>query len=62
MVYKSKDDSKALGIQLLDLTQIINELIDWRQRCRRDEWNDPVRVAMIDSFEDIILNSIVEEC
>ena len=55
-------DSKQLGIKLIDLTQIIDELINWRREVsrERDPWVDPVRLAMIDSFEDIILNAIVE--
>lgn len=56
-------ESKNLGVQLVDLGQVIEELIRWRRECakERDEWVDPVRVAMIDSFEDILLNAIVEE-
>ena len=66
MVCRSKQDSKALGTQLVDVTLIIDELIDWRRETERGIdteggcWVDPVRLAMIDSFEDIILNAIVE--
>lgn len=60
MVYR---DSKMLGTQLVDVALVIDELIKWRRETERgkDEWADPVRLAMIDSFEDIILNAIVEE-
>ena len=56
-------ESKSFGIQLVDLAQIIEELIRWRKECAKehDPWSDPVRVAMIDSFEDILLNALVEE-
>jgi len=62
MVCKSKADSKKFGIQTIDLTQLINDLIDWRRECSKckDEWEDPVRVAMIDSFEDMLFNAVVE--
>ena len=65
LIYKSKEDSIQLGIQSINLTQVISELINWRKECIRekDKWCDPVRIAMIDSFEDIILNAIEEnEC
>ena len=62
MVCKNRDDSKKFGIQTIDLTQLIKDLIDWRRECSKckDEWEDPVRVAMIDSVEDMILNAVVE--
>ena len=55
-------ESNQYGIQLIDLKQVIDELINWRKEIIKDydSWNDPVRLAMIDSFEDIILNALVE--
>ena len=55
-------ESNQYGIQLTDLKQVIDELINWRKEIIKDydSWNDPVRLAMIDSFEDIILNALVE--
>ena len=63
MLCKDKNDSKQFGIQQVNITQIIDELITWRKQVSKEQdvWNDPVRLAMIDSFEDIVLNSIVEE-
>lgn len=63
LLCKSKEDSKLFGIKEVDLTQIIDELINWRKQVSRenDEWCDPVRLAMIDSFEDIVMNAVVEE-
>lgn len=66
MVYKNKQDSKILGTQLVDVSLIIDELINWRRETERGInteggcWVDPVRLAMIDSFEDIVLNAIME--
>ena len=66
LVYKSKQDSKTLGTQLVDVSLIIDELINWRREAERGMdtekgcWTDPVRLAMIDSFEDIVLNAIME--
>ena len=62
MLCKNKEDSKLFGIKPVDVTKVIDDLIDWRHECSKykDEWCDPVRVAMIDSFEDIIMNALVE--
>ena len=59
----NREDSKRLGIQPINLTQIIDELIRWRRETERenDVWADPVKLAMIDSFEDMIMNAIVED-
>ncbi|MCR4720964.1 MAG: hypothetical protein K5655_04485 [Lachnospiraceae bacterium] len=61
MIIKSKKEAEQLGIQKIDLGNIFNELINWQAQCRDDGYEDSVRFAMINSFEDIVLNSIIEE-
>jgi len=61
MIIRTKEEAKQLGIQSVDVENILLELLDWQKQCRDDGYNDAVRFAMINSFEDIILNSLVEE-
>ena len=61
MIVKTKKEAEQLGVQSVDLSNIFNELINWQAQCRDDGFEDSVRFAMINSFEDIVLNSIIEE-
>ena len=60
MIIKTREESKMMGVQAVDVESILNELMDWQKQCRDDGYDDAVRFAMINSFEDIILNSLVE--
>ena len=61
MIVKTKKEAEQLGEQRVDLSNIFSELINWQAQCRDDGYEDSVRFAMINSFEDIVLNSIIEE-
>ena len=61
MIVKTKKEAEQLRVQSVDLSNIFNELIDWQAQCKDDGYEDSVRFAMINSFEDIVLNSIIEE-
>ena len=61
MIVKSKMEAEQLGVQKMDLSYIFNELINWQAQYKDDGFEDSVRFAMINSFEDIVLNSIIEE-
>jgi len=58
MIIKNREESKQFGIQSVDVESILNELMEWQQQYGEE---DPLRFAMINSFEDIILNSIIGE-
>lgn len=61
MIIKTNEEANKFGVQSVDLSNIFNELINWQAQCKDDGYEDSVRFAMINSFEDIILNSIIEE-
>ena len=61
MLIKTKEEARGFGVQPVDVENILCELQDWLKSCYDDGGCDAVRFAMINSFEDIILNSLVEE-
>ena len=58
MIIKQRSDAAEYGVQPVDVESILIELLDWQEEYGEE---DPVRYSMINSFEDIILNSIVGE-
>ena len=61
MIVKSYEEAKGFGVQTVDVESVLCELLKWQRHCEDDGGEDSVRFAMINSFEDIILNSLVEE-
>ena len=61
MVVRSKEEARQFGIQSVDVEGILVELQNWQWHLHDDGCEDAVRFAMINSFEDIILNNLVEE-
>ena len=61
MICKTHADANKLGVKEINLSQLIRQLLDWQSQCNDDDWIDPVKIAMINSFEDIIYDCICEE-
>ena len=61
MVIRSKEEARQFGVQSVDVESILVELQNWQWHLHDDGCEDAVRFAMINSFEDIILNNLVEE-
>lgn len=61
MIVRTREEAQEFGVQSVDVENILVELQDWIKSYQDDGDCDAVRFAMINSFEDIILNAIVEE-
>ena len=60
MIIKTKQEAAEYGVQEVDVENILIELQNWQWHLHDDGCEDAVRYAMINTFEDIILNSLVE--
>lgn len=50
------------GVCLVDLEQVFEELQSWYDECVRSHtFESDLRLAMLESFSDIILNAVTED-
>ncbi len=46
----------------IDMEQVMDELQRWYDECKRGGLANDLRLSMIESFQEIILDAVVEEC